>query len=131
MKVRSLAKKLLLFTSRNYIMVETRNSKLKKNVEKSGSKRNAIEPSTQPAKRVRKSKETISNNITVRSDSIVTNIKPTLSSIQAQLAAHASKKRVAILMKFFRVEEYGRGDIFLGLKVPDIRSISKSLGFLP
>src|SRR5438046_3107678 len=105
-------------------MVETRNSiKLK---EKNVSKRNATETSTQPTKRARKTKEAINNKVTV-----ATNTKPTLSSINAQLAALASKKRVAILTKYFRVEEYGRGDIFLGLRVPDIRAISKSLGFLP
>jgi 3-methyladenine DNA glycosylase AlkD len=113
------------------IMVETRNSKLKNQnstlitVEKSISKRNTTETSTQPIKRARKTKEATINK---ESESIA---EPTHSSIHAQLAAQASKKRVAILVKYFRVEEYGRGDIFLGLRVPDIRALSKNLGFLP
>src|SRR4051794_17726806 len=118
-------------------MVETRNSKLKRQnstlriVEKGVLKRNVTETLTQPTKRARKTKEATINKVNIKSEPIATNIKPTLSSIHAQLAAQASKKRVEILIKYFRVEEYGRGDIFLGLRVPNVRAISKSLGFLP
>src|SRR4051812_45415331 len=77
------------------IMVETRNSKLKKQnstlriVEKGVLKRNVTETLTQPTKRARKTKEATINKVTIKSEPIATNIKPTLSSIHAQLAAQA------------------------------------------
>src|SRR6266540_1366505 len=114
-------------------MVKTRSSKLKQQnltlrvVEKRALKRNK----TGITKRARKTNETIVRKVIVKSESTVTKIKPTLSSIHSQLAAQASKERATLLAKYFRAEEYGRGDIFLGLRVPDVRSISKSLGFLP
>lgn len=111
-------------------MVETRSKQKARNVEKVGSKRISTETSTQPTKR-RKTKTIIDNKVTLKSESTVIKINPTLSSIHEQLAAQASKKRAATLVKYFRTDEYGRGDIFLGLKVPYVRSISKSLGFLP
>ncbi|PKC71181.1 hypothetical protein RhiirA1_413460 [Rhizophagus irregularis] len=111
-------------------MVETRSKQKARNVEKVGSKRISTETSTQPTKRC-KTKTIIDNKVTLKSESTVIKINPTLSSIHEQLAAQASKKRAATLVKYFRTDEYGRGDIFLGLKVPYVRSISKSLGFLP
>ncbi|CAG8598663.1 17934_t:CDS:2 [Funneliformis caledonium] len=115
-------------------MVETRNSKLKQKnktvriVGKRTSKHIETEISTQPTKRARK---TIVKEVTVESESGVTKIEPTLSSIHSKLAVQASKKRAAILEKYLRVKEYDRGDIILGIRVPDVRSISKNLGFLP
>ncbi|CAG8444912.1 5142_t:CDS:2 [Funneliformis mosseae] len=115
-------------------MVETRNSKLKQKnktvriVGKRTSKHIETEISTQPKKRARK---TIVKEVTVESESGVTKIEPTLSSIHSKLAVQASKKRAAILEKYLRVKEYDRGDIILGIRVPDVRSISKNLGFLP
>ncbi|CAI2162509.1 1808_t:CDS:2 [Funneliformis geosporum] len=118
-------------------MVETRNSKLNQNkstvrtVGKRTLKHIETEISTQPTKRARKKKETIVKEETVESESGVTKIEPTQSRIHTKLAAQASKKRAAILVKYLRVEEYDRGDIILGIRVPDVRSISKDLGFLP
>jgi 3-methyladenine DNA glycosylase AlkD len=115
-------------------MVETRSSKQKltlRNVEKDVSKRSSTETSTQPSKR-RKVKTIVDNKVTLKSESIVIKkLEPTLSSIHEQLAAQASKKRAATLVKYLRTNEYGRGDILLGLRVPYVRTISKSLGFLP
>ncbi|CAG8595554.1 1663_t:CDS:2, partial [Scutellospora calospora] len=53
-----------------------------------------------------------------------------LSEIHAQLQSKASKQRATSLAKYFRVIEYGKGDILMGVRVPDVRSLSKSLGFL-
>nr|CAG8493953.1 5986_t:CDS:2 [Entrophospora candida] len=52
------------------------------------------------------------------------------SQIHDKLLLKASKKRAAISARYLRAEKYGKGDLLMGTSVPDIRSVSKSLGFL-
>lgn len=50
-----------------------------------------------------------------------------------QLAAKARPEKIAILSRFFKTGpgEYGHGDIFIGLSVPDNRAISKEYADAP
>lgn len=50
-----------------------------------------------------------------------------------QLAAKARPEKIAILSRFFKTRpgEYGHGDIFIGLSVPDNRAISKEYADAP
>ncbi|CAG8598938.1 8645_t:CDS:1 [Cetraspora pellucida] len=109
-------------------MVETRNSRLKR--------QDGQDPTANTLKRTDievapKLTRSISNVSLMPTASI--ELKPkeiSLSEIHAQLQSKASKQKAAILTKYFRVAEYGEGDILMGVKVPDVRAISKSLGFL-
>ncbi|CAG8760222.1 14297_t:CDS:1, partial [Racocetra fulgida] len=89
-------------------------------------KRTAIEVAPKLTKRAR----SISNSSLMPDVSTKLKSKEILSEIHEQLQSKASKQRATILTKYLRVVEYGEGDILMGVKVPDVRTISKSLGFL-
>lgn len=48
--------------------------------------------------------------------------------LKKDLTGHADKKRALILQRFFKTAkgEYAEGDIFIGIKVPDLRKIAKN-----
>ena len=54
-----------------------------------------------------------------------------LQELRKELAKHSSKYRAEISRKFFKTGkgEYGEGDVFLGLTVPNIRKIAKKYSF--
>ena len=55
------------------------------------------------------------------------------SDICNRLQALGDKKRVQILQRFFKTGhgEYGEGDVFVGLRVPEIRKLAKEYMALP
>ena len=50
-----------------------------------------------------------------------------IENLKKDILKLANPKQATLLQKFFKTGkgEYGEGDIFLGLKVPDIRKITK------
>lgn len=50
-----------------------------------------------------------------------------LKKAQKELRKHADKKTAGILRQFFKTGpgEYGEGDVFIGVKIPQIRSLTK------
>lgn len=55
---------------------------------------------------------------------------PRAEAFRAELATFASPKHAAILQRFFKTApgQYGEGDRFIGLKVPQIRSVARRFG---
>lgn len=51
----------------------------------------------------------------------------TLADIKSQLALLADEQRAGIQMKFFKTGpgEYGEGDRFIGVRVPELRRLSR------
>ena len=48
-------------------------------------------------------------------------------SVQSDLQKFADKKRAELLQRFFKTGkgEYGEGDVFIGLTVPQVRLVAK------
>ncbi|RHZ59950.1 hypothetical protein Glove_360g164 [Diversispora epigaea] len=119
-------------------MVETRSSKLKSQVRnetvipvKSSHKRVVDETTLTSTKRVRTGDTVTNKEMSFRDKFNLENNESALADIHSYLLSKASKKTSTFLTKYFRVEEYKTGDIILGIKVPEIRFLSKSLDFLP
>lgn len=55
-------------------------------------------------------------------------MRNTLRSLKAELKKHANAKKAKALQRFFKTGkgEYGEGDIFLGITVPEQREIAKN-----
>lgn len=58
---------------------------------------------------------------------------PTASQVKKELQAHADPKRARFVAGYFKTGkgEYGEGDVFLGLTVPQTRQIAKAFAGLP
>ncbi|CAG8497603.1 7289_t:CDS:2 [Diversispora eburnea] len=119
-------------------MVETRSSKLKNQVQnetvipvKSSHKRVVNEITLTPTKRIRTGDTVTNKEMSFRDKFNLENNESALANIHSYLLSKASKKNSTLLAKYFRVEEYGMGDIILGIKVPEIRFLSKRLDLLP
>ncbi len=58
---------------------------------------------------------------------------PGAETIRAKLREMADEDRAKILRRFFKTGpgEYGEGDVFLGIAVPELRKLAKSIGDVP
>ena len=56
-----------------------------------------------------------------------------LTKAKKELRKYASPEKAMILQGFFKTGpgEYGDGDIFIGVKVPEIRTVAKEFAGLP
>ncbi|CAG8586216.1 8658_t:CDS:2 [Acaulospora morrowiae] len=117
-------------------MVETRSSKFKKSQEKNTFNREAS-PKRAFDTTILESTKHVHTDDTTNEDSLVKNSEifgeneMILSNIRSYLLSKASKKYAAYLAKYLRIAEYGEGDVLIGVRAPEIRALSKSLGFLP
>jgi 3-methyladenine DNA glycosylase AlkD len=57
----------------------------------------------------------------------------TASQIRAALKRHADPRQASILQRFFKTGpgEYGEGDTFIGVKVPQVRSVARAFRSAP
>jgi hypothetical protein len=57
----------------------------------------------------------------------------TASEIRAALNKHADPRQASILRRFFKTGpgEYGEGDIFIGVKAPQVRSVARAFRSAP
>jgi 3-methyladenine DNA glycosylase AlkD len=57
----------------------------------------------------------------------------TASQIRAALKRHADPRQASILQRFFKTGpgEYGEGDTFIGVKVPQVRSVARAFRLAP
>jgi hypothetical protein len=55
--------------------------------------------------------------------------QPSYEQLHKHLVDLSSSKRAAITARYFRVNEYGSNDVLMGISVPDVRSVSKAMGF--
>lgn len=55
-------------------------------------------------------------------------INMNLNDIRKKLKQLASQEKAAVLQRFFKTGpgEYGEGDIFIGVKVPELRKLAKT-----
>jgi len=57
----------------------------------------------------------------------------TVAAIRKQLRALANRERARVLQGFFKTDpgEYGEGDVFLGIRVPDVRRVAVQHSEIP
>jgi len=58
--------------------------------------------------------------------------KPSVAGLRRALRKKASPKKAAVYRSFFKTGpgEYGEGDVFIGITVPELRNIAKEFGVL-
>ena len=61
------------------------------------------------------------------SENLIPKIHMTLNDIQTQLRKLGNKERAKVLQRFFKTGpgEYAEGDVFLGIRVPELRKLAK------
>ncbi len=54
----------------------------------------------------------------------------TIKDIQKKLQQLGSREKAKVLQRFFKTDpgEYGEGDVFIGVRVPDLRKLAKKKG---
>jgi hypothetical protein len=61
------------------------------------------------------------------SENLILKIDMTLKDIQTQIRKLGDKERAKLLQRFFKTGpgEYAEGDVFLGIRVPELRKLAK------
>src|SRR5512143_2877456 len=56
-----------------------------------------------------------------------------LAGLKQELVEHASQKQAALLSRFFKTGpgQYGEGDVFIGVMVPNVRAVARMYRDLP